>query len=240
MRVLTGAAAAATLLIMLTGCESTADRAAKISAHGLKAFSQHGLSVRRVDPQIHIVGRSLVQDQNGTAAVVELRNVGRRTIANAPIALVVRGSGGRAVFSNNAPGLESDLSHVPLLPPGRVVTWVDDQVQPAGKPTGLTVRVGAGKLLHRLPAQLPLSGLSVIHDPSSGWEITGHVRNPSAASQLHLVLFAVGRRGGRVVAAGRAIITKLGGGRNSVFHAFLIGNPQGAQLSVNAPPSILG
>jgi hypothetical protein len=41
------------------------------------------------------------------------------------------------------------------------------------------------------------------------------------------------------VAAGRAAIVRLGPGANAGYHAYLIGNPQGATFTVEVPPTVL-
>jgi hypothetical protein len=54
------------------------------------------------------------------------------------------------------------------------------------------------------------------------------------------VLFVVARRGGRVVAAGRGQIKALKvGARPAPYVSFFIGDPAGADISVEAPPTVL-
>jgi hypothetical protein len=225
--------------LALSSCESTVDAARKISRQGEIAFRQHGISVGRVDRQIRVLGSAIIRDQNGTAVVVVLRNVGHRTVVNAPIAIDIRNAAGKSVFRNNTPGLQADLAHVPLLPPGQAIDWVNDQVLPSGTPAAVIARVGAGAQAHTAVPSFPVSGLRLVDDSATGYDATGRVHNTSGLTQLHLVLFAVARRGGRIVAAGRAILTRVPPGRSAVFHAYFIGNPQGARLSVTAPPSVL-
>jgi hypothetical protein len=101
----------------------------------------------------------------------------------------------------------------------------------------VTARIGAGG---RAPSHLPriqLSGVGLTSDPVSGYAASGQVRNASTVSQVQLVLFATARRAGRIVAAGRAVIPRLAPGKATPFHAYFLGNPNGAQISVSAPPS---
>jgi hypothetical protein len=56
---------------------------------------------------------------------------------------------------------------------------------------------------------------------------------------VNLVLYAIARHSGRIVAAGRAIVPRLAAGKSAPFHAYVIGNPDGAQIFVTAPPSVL-
>jgi hypothetical protein len=226
-------------LLVFTGCESTIDQARKISAKGELAFRQQGISVTRADREVRVVSAAVIRDPNGTAVVVVLRNTGREPLVDAPIAIDVTNTAGKSVFRNNAPGLELDLTHVPLLPPGQVVDWVNDQVLPAGTPAHVTASVGAGR---RAPTHLPriqLSGVRLTNDPVSGYAASGQVRNASTMSQVQLVLFATARRAGRIVAAGRAVIPRLAPGKSTTFHAYFLGNPNDAEISVAAPPSTL-
>jgi hypothetical protein len=59
-------------------------------------------------------------------------------------------------------------------------------------------------------------------------------------TQLELVVYAVARRGGRIAAAGRAIVPQAPAGASTPFQVFFIGDPKGAQLSLTAPPTTLG
>jgi hypothetical protein len=238
MRTLTLLACATTgLLLTLSGCESTVDAARKLAARGTKAFAAHGLSVTRIDRRIRILSTTIVHDANGTAAVVSLRNDGPHAMADAPITIDVLDPSGRTVFENDSPGAEYDLTHVPLLAPGETVTWVNDQVLPSGTAARVRARVGPGRDLHGAPPRIDVSSTALVDDVNSGWEVTGHVRNASRVDQLHLVLFAIARRGERVVSAGRAILARLAAGKSAIFHAYLLGNPRGARISVSAPPS---
>jgi hypothetical protein len=59
-------------------------------------------------------------------------------------------------------------------------------------------------------------------------------------AQSGLVLFAFARRGGKIVAAGRAIVPELAPGASAHFQASLVGDPHGARLQVSAPPASFG
>jgi hypothetical protein len=230
---------AAVTLLGLVGCESTVDLARKIAAKGIVAFQQHGLTVAKVDKHIRVLGTAIIRDASGTAVVVELRDSSDKPTGNAPIAIDVSDRAGKSVFSNDAPGLAVSLTHVPLLLPGQVFDWINDQVLATGTPALVVARIGAGS---RVPASVPsmqVSGARSIDDPVSGYEVTGKVRNASGVTQVNLVLYAIARHSGRIVAAGRAIVPRLAAGKSAPFHAYVIGNPDGAQIFVTAPPSVL-
>jgi hypothetical protein len=239
MRVAVLGGAAVLLLAGLAGCESTVDAAKKIAAQGQAAFQQKGISVTKVDKRIKITTSTILQDQNGAAVIIDVRNAGTRPVMAAPIAINVKDGRGHSVFRNNDPGLEPALAHLPLLAPGEEFAWINDQIQPDGTPKHVVARIGAGSTPAHAPPNLPIHGVKLTNDPVSGAELSGKVRNTQPVLQKHLVIFAVAHKGSKVVAAGRAILTRLLVGKTAPFHIFFIGNPAGAQLSVVAPVSVL-
>jgi hypothetical protein len=237
------------IALALCGCESNQERSARLGAlrhrellaHPLS--SQRGLRVTHQSPLVKILSAVALHDENGIAAVVTLRNISREPLHNAPIAITVTGAGGATLYQNSAAGLEPTLVSVPPLAPGAQTVWVDDQVQAAGQPTGVRALVGEPST----PAaaggptpQLSVQGVHFFEDPSNGLGAAGVVLNHSAVAQQKLVIFAVGRRAGRIVAAGRAVLPEVPAGASAPFQVFFIGNPHGAKLEVSAPASTLG
>src|SRR3712207_8564032 len=55
-------------------------------SEGQEAFTEKGLSVKRVNPDVKVVERAVVTDENGTAAVVVLRNRAKRAQVGLPVA----------------------------------------------------------------------------------------------------------------------------------------------------------
>lgn len=226
--------------MLLAGCESTQDKSARLEAQGKGLLAEEGVSVSKRTPHVRVLATDVLQDGNGAAAIVKLRNVSRRTLWQLPIAIDVRGSGRRSVFRNDQPGLEPTLAHVPLLRPGETFTWVNDQVAATGSTRSVVAKVGAGKAIgaSRLP-RVDLSPAHLEQDPVSGVAVVGIASNRSKVELRKLVVFAVAWRGTRAVAAGRAQIPRLRPGKRARFHAFLIGNPRGAHVELEAPPSRL-
>ena len=68
----------------------------------------------------------------------------------------------------------------------------------------------------------------------------GGLVNRSKVLQRDIVVFAVARRGKRVVAAGRAAVERLKPGARATFQVFFIGDPRGARLTLAAPPTSFG
>lgn len=234
------------VVVGMTGCETNMQRSARLEkvaraerlAHPLNAGQV--VNVTRESPQVKVVETAVVHSENGTAAVVTLENVSRKPLRDAPIAITVTGKGGVGLYKNNAAGLEPSLVSVPLLEPSRQTVWVDDQVQAASAPTGVNARVGESPSVSGEPPNLTVEGAHSFEDPSSGIGEEGTVVNRSRVSQQQLVVYAVARRAGRVVAAGRAVLPEAKAGARTNFQVFFIGSPQGAKLEVSAPPTTLG
>ncbi len=236
------------------GCETNAQRSAKLEkerlAHPLAV--QKGLSVTRENPHVKVVESAVVHDENGAAVVVRLRDTGAHALHDAPIAIAVSSASGAKLYENNAPGLDSTLVSIPLLEPGREAVWVDDQI-PAGAtaPARVSAKVGepagasgqSGEGANSTSATVPgvsVRGVHLFEDPSNGVGEEGTVHNASKVPQQKFVVYAVGRRGGRIVAAGRAVLPEVPADQSVPFQVFFIGDPRGTQLQVSAPASTLG
>lgn len=69
----------------------------------------------------------------------------------------------------------------------------------------------------------------------------GRVVNPSSIAQDRLAIFVTAQRGGRVVAAGRAVVPLLKpGAKGARFTVFFVGDPTGARLRADAPQVTFG
>ena len=226
----------------LGGCETTADKSARLAERASAVPAERGLKIAKVNRDVRVLDTATVTDPNGTAVVVRLRDTARTAMAEVPIAIDVRDAAGTSLFRNDAPGAEPALVSVALLAPGRDVTWVHDQVQArGGAPARVTVRVGEprGKAPAK-PPRLSISPLRLTGDPSSGTEGLGRVTNHSPVAQRRLTIHVVARRGTKVVAAGRAVVNRVGAGRSAPFAVYFIGDPKGAQITMSAPPTVLG
>ncbi|MFI5005095.1 MAG: hypothetical protein ACHQE6_08780 [Solirubrobacterales bacterium] len=238
-----GAAALLLCALALGGCESSQEKSAQIEKQVKLAEARHpvsvarGLTIAHASTQVKVLATQILHDAEGTAAVVTLRNVSAHALRDVPIAITVRDAGGRVLFQNNAPGLEAALTSVPLLAPHAQFTWVDDQVQVTGTPpTSVSALVGEAP---QAPASAPQIGVSGVHatEEAGGAGAAGTVRNGSTVPQRNLVVYGVARRGGRVVAAGRAVLPELAAHNSSPFQVLFIGSPTGARLEMSAPPT---
>ena len=156
-----------------------------------------------------------------------------------PIAITVENAQGSTVFQNNAPGLEAALTSLGSLPAHGVVTWVDDQVPATGNPVSVTAIAGVSPAVSGAIPEIEVAGVHPSEESASA-TAAGIVRNRSSVTQHALVVYAVARRAGRVVAAGRAILPEVTSGTAAQFQAYLVGSPHGATLQVEAPAATFG
>jgi hypothetical protein len=225
--------------VAIAGCESTQDKSARLRKHGNTVLSQRTQTlVVRPNPDVRVLRTVALHDENGSAAVVELRNRSSRGLVNVPVAIDVRGANGASVFRNDTTGIEASLIGPSFLAARSSLDWVNDQVTAAGIPRSVLARVGVGS--GAPPKQVPQIRVGPAHlenDPTSGISAVGKVVNGSSIPQRHQILYCVARRGGRIVAAGRGGIDRLKPHKPTRYTIFFIGNPRGAQLTITAPPT---
>ncbi len=227
--------AAISLAVACSGCQSTAEKSAELERRAKhEKLALRGVSVSRESPSVRVTASTVVHSSAGTAVVVELRNTSSWTLENAPIEITVRDGKGGVLFQNNQPGEDASLTRVSLLAPGRETTWVDDQVQVTGTPASASALVGAGA---RASGSVPRMSVSGAHLTEEGGEAgaAGSVTNGSKLTQEHLVVYAVARKGGEVVAAGRAALPEVAAGATAPFQVYFVGDPRGAQIQTSAP-----
>ena len=238
-------ALAAALALLTTGglvsaCESTQDKSAKLAKEAKKVVQAKGLTVTRENPDVKVLFTAVIHDANGTAAVVELRNKTNKPLVALPLAIDVTDSGGKSLFKNNASGLAPSLVQAALIPPRGKLLWVDDQVQVATDPHAVKAKVDIPPKAIAggdSPPEIVVGKPHFENDEVSGLAAAGRVFNKSKVDQRKLTLFAVAEKGGKVVAAGRGEIDRLNAGKSKPYKIFFIGNPKGAQLTVSAPPT---
>jgi hypothetical protein len=238
------ALAAATCAAAVAGCQSSQDRSAELAKHAHNAIkSEKGLAINGQNKAVKFLGATLLTDKNGSAAVLTLENQGAETITDAPIALQVLDGKRKQVYTNTTPGIEKALHTVPLLPPGRPVDWVNDQVFASRTPKSVRAQVGnTTGTASADPLTLKVSQPNIVNDPVSGIEATGTITNTASTEVDRVLLMAVARKGGRIVAAGRGGVRKVkpAGEKPAHYHIFFIGDPRGATVSVEAYPNELG
>lgn len=250
MRVLKGiglVAGAGVVALSLTGClgvETTVDKNKRAEAKAAKELKaqQVGLKVGKPNASIEVETSSVVQDPNGVAAVVRLKNTGPAQ-ATVPIAITVNDAKGQKLYANDIPGLDPSLTSVAVVEAGQTVDWVNNQILVAGKAAKVAAVVGAAKA--KAPGALPKIAIAdVVHDKDEdGFYAQGTIANESDVPQKRLVVTCVSRQGDRVIAAGRAVVEKLDPAKTlkkpTKFTVFFIGDPKNAELRCSAPPTVL-
>lgn len=222
--------------VSLTACQSSQDKAKIIQARA-EASRPKPLVIPHPSKDVKVMDTTLLHDNNGDAVVVELKNESKRTLVSVPILVDITDAKGNTVYNNDTAGLDFALNHIAVLKPGETFDWVNDQVE-----QGKRVKVTVGEPEAKAPPSLPELDVSTprFRSSSLGAQVVGDVTNNSKLEQHKLVLFAVARQGGRVVAAGRGLIKKLKvGAKPSPYVIFFIGDPGGADVTIQAPPTDL-
>jgi hypothetical protein len=229
-------------LLVLSACQSSQETSARLKKAGAKVIKgQKGLRITQKAAGVEVAERVVLHDENGAAVALVLKNSGQDALFKVPIAINVLGASGHSVFKNDAPGIDKSLTSLAVLPSGASSVWVNDQVDAASTPKQVKAVVGAPKPTHA-PGSLPeitLTDVRVQDDPASGLEAVGKARLKSGPTQESLVVYCVGRRGGRIVAAGRSVIPRLTSKKAVAFHVFFIGDPKHTKLALSAPPTVL-
>ncbi len=227
--------------VALCGCETTAEKSAKLERQAKHVTpSDKGLSIARESTAVKVLATAVVHGSERAAAIVTLQNRSALQLRGVPIAITVRDAHGATLFQNNAPGLEPALVSVPSIAPHATAVWVDDQLPAGGVPASVSAKVGEAPSVSGAPGALAVTGARIGEDPANGVVATGTVTNRSRIAQSSLVLFAVARRGGTIVGAGRAVVAELAPGASAPFQASLVGQALGARLEVSAPPASFG
>jgi hypothetical protein len=228
---LAAALAIPALAVGAAGCESTQEKSAKlerVAKH--ERLAPRGVTVTKQSRDVRVLAAEVVQGKEGSAVVVRLRDTSSRPILAAPIAIAVRDAHGKTVYRNNAPGEDESLTKVSLQP-GSETVWIDDQVHGEGVPASATAEVGEGSHPAGTPPKLSVEGLRA--GGEGGAE--GSVKNESGKTQTNLVVFVLALKGGRIVAAGRAVLPEVPPGANDSFQVYFVGDAAGARLQANVP-----
>lgn len=234
--------ALAAVALVSAGCETTAQKSAKIAAELGPVKREKGLKVTTPSRDVEVVSSSVLSDVAGTAVVVEVRNSSARALADVPIAIDVRDAKGNSVYRNDLPGLETALTAIPYVPAGARAVWVNDQVLATGKAEEVEVTVGAGGTpVSGAVPKFTASEAKLEGDPYSGVVAGGTIENESGEKNERLLIYAVARRGGKVIAAGRGAVEKIKAEPKPLpYNVYFIGDPRGADVEVTLYPTLPG
>jgi hypothetical protein len=227
--------------VSLAGCETTTEKSATLekAAKRTTPAAQQGLSIAHESSVVKVQSATLVRGTESTAAVLTLHNSSAQAIRDVPISISLRDATGATVYTNATPGLAKTLTSLALLPAHGDGVWIDDQI-PGTSAKSLATKVGEGTPASGSLPRLAIREAQLAKDPSGAATAEGTIANPSRTGQSELVVYALALKGGRVVAAGRAVLASLTPGASAPFEAFFVGAPAGAQLKLSAPPTALG
>lgn len=237
----------AALAFALAGCETTAEKSAKIERVAkvreakeakARAAAQRALTISRPSRKVHVGAVTLLHSSEGLAVVVALQSSAADALADVPVRVAVENAAGKTLYTNETPGQSSTLVSASLIAAHGHLQWIDDQIPLTPGAVKATAEVGEAPAAAGSPPQLQLTGTRLVQE-ASGAAAEGEVVNHSSVTQSQLVVYGVARRGSQVVAAGRAVLQQVPAGTSTRFQLFFVGEPKGAKLEVVAPASTL-
>jgi hypothetical protein len=226
-------------VVALSACQSTQGRSAQLEKEGSKVLlDASGLKVTKQNPDVEVLSTTVIPEGSEGAVVVEVHNDSPQNLVDVPVALDVLDAKGKSVYRNDAPGLEQALVSIPYIPAGGDAVWVNDQVLATGAPARAEVKVGVSP--NTFSGELPDIEVS---EPTleAGGIASGDVVNRTGEDQKRLLIYAVARRGGEIVAAGRAAFEHLKPETKALhYHVYFLGDPEGAEIEVSQYPTLPG
>jgi hypothetical protein len=230
----TACAATLPLAVLLSGCVSTQTVAARARLVDARIItSQTPTVVTLANPSVSAGAPVVIREPAGDAIVVSLRNDSDRALTDLPISIGVRTRSGRVRYLNRSANLDYFASHVALIAPHALTTWVftTSGRLPAGK---TFATVGYADLHPSLSRSLP----SITVSARAGRSLVLSVVNRSTIPQYDVPVYAVGLRDGREVAAGRTLVAQLGTDGTTSSTLNLLGSSRYDSLQLTASPTI--
>ena len=227
-------------LTLLAGCTTTQQKAARLQLNNARLRlneTRLRLGDRSSEVRVDSVDLVATRTRAEAAVVVTIRNQTSKPVSDLPVLVGLSLRGGHRTNLNAAAGLSYFRNHLPAIPSHGELNWVLTLHRrlPAGaKPFAIvgTASPTTATAIGALPA------VRVTSVKTSGSDTSFTVLNSSSVSQYQLPVYAVARRGQRWVAAGQTTIDELDGGHSAQLRLALVGNPAGASLSFEAPPTI--
>jgi hypothetical protein len=216
----------------LSGCATTQDANKRASIQADRTLaSRNALELKGTDPDVQVVSTTVLNGKDGSAVVAVLRNRGDQPVNDLPIE--VGPEGGDPV--NARPNVPYFQSHAPAIAPGDQATWVYVSKDPLGSNRAF-VRVGAHPTA-------PLTTAGQVSELDTGGKVDGsrvkaEVTNDTGVPQYDLDVYAVARKGGRLVAAGRADLEHLGVTNSAHLTLPVIGDAKRARVQIFAPQTL--
>lgn len=226
------------LAVTASACESTESESAKIAREGGAAEVTSTLKLGAANRDVRASDVTLVSGGGRKAVAVKLTSTSSRAQREVPLLVEVTDAAGKVLYSN-ATGAEVLLSHVTLLREHASAWWVDDEVLTTGAAAAAKVSVGTGR---RAQPSVRTAGLSAetthVAAQAATTTVSGVVSNHTGKAQTSVPVFAVAVRGGKVVAAGRAVVASVPvhASAPASFDVPLVGDATGAKIEMTALP----
>ena len=235
----------ALLLVVLVGCATTQDEAARLQLNSARTrATQVSTRVTRTNPNITVQRVELLTGHRRSAIVVTLHNESQHPVSDLPISVGVTGHDGRKQYLNAASGLQYFLTHIPAVPAGGSLTWVFTTHRALASSSRPFALVGSEvpplvpqlRVLPRIVAGA-VGGVGRAHAVP---EVRVVVHNASSIPQYGLQLYAFAQRSGRAVSAGRATIAHLAGQGTTTLNVALVGSARLGPITLEASPTVFG
>jgi hypothetical protein len=202
--------------------------------------SEVATHVRSAGTAVQIVRVARVSAAGRTAFIVEIRNPGRRAIADLPISVGVRAGRGRRIDVNALSSAEDSYfdAHLPGIGAGDTLTWVYTTRRRLPRSARPFALVGA-RPDPPVTAAAAVPVIRVRAQSRSGSQLAVTLRNLSSVPQYQLQVYAVARSGRRYLAAGNLTVAHLGSQSARTVRVPVVGSLGDAALAVEARPTIL-
>lgn len=219
-----------------SACESTQSQSAKIARAGGAAEVASTLHLGAANRDVRASDVTLLSGGGRQAVAVKLTSTSSRVQREVPLLVKVTGAGGKVVYSN-ASGAEALLSHVTLLRAHSSAWWIDDEVLATGAASAAKVSVGTGRAQPDARTAALTARATHVSVQGTTTTVNGVVGNHGAQARSSVPVFAVAVRGGKAVAAGRAVVALVPAHSSAVtFDVPLIGDATGAKIELTALP----
>jgi len=224
---------------LLAGCTTTQHEAQRMqldSARGRAAVLV--TKVTTANPLITARVSATVAEGGKTAVIVAVHNSGRKAVTDLPISVGYELPGKPRVYLNATSGVGYFDAHLPAILAGKSLLWVYTAARALPKRAHLFATVGRRMSVPALLTDTDVHiGLKLLKTATG--ELRLRLQNSTSVPQYQLQVYAYAKRDGRYVAAGNATVTDLGAGSQQKLTLPLVGGSQGANVQVQAIPTIL-
>ena len=232
----------ATLLMAagpLAGCTSTQQKAARLQLNDARLrAAQLSTQVAVASRTVAVTTLSVIREPGRTAFVATVANRGARAVSDLPISIAYRREPGRVVYLNGAAGAGYFDAHLPLIGPHQRLAWVYSTTRRL--PTGARpfAIVGSSPTVRVTGLAAPPTIVARVTSASATDGLAVKVRNRSAITQYELPVYAVAKRGSKVLAAAGTTIAQLDGDASEALRLRLPVSDADDRVELEALPTI--